>query len=208
VACGDPLVDASYQGEPLMVLAGQVLLEDALPALEGQVRVALFWSSQGEHGQQHEQQVAISTSFPSRYELTLYTPPPDEVLYQPPHVPSPVGIALPMLYEDVDGDGVYSSGSEQVLGGSQDVLVLFNADFLEHRPPEDDDDPPPADTGTLPGPLEPGYHAVRQLEDSCDHDDLVLIEVDPENVAMAIGELWGVQFDMDCDGDHDEWGDL
>jgi len=212
-ACGDPLEGAAYQGEPLMTLSGQVLLEEALPELSGEVRVALFWSSQGGHGQQHEQQVAIATSFPSSYTLTLYTPPPDKVLYQPPHASGPVGIAVPMLYEDLDGSGLYDQASEQVLGGSQDVLVLWSAEALHPR--EAGDGPP--DTGTQgganqgegpPDELEPGYHAVQQLGSSCDQGQLALSLADPDEVALAIGELWDSLTDMDCDGDLDEWGGL
>jgi hypothetical protein len=205
-ACGEPLVGADYQGEPLMVLSGQVLMEDALPVPQGEVRVAVFWSSQGEHGHQHQQQTQVSTSFPSRYTLTLFTPPPDEVLYQPPHTPSPVAIGLPMLYDDADFSGSFDGG-EEVLGGSLDVLVFYSAESLGHQPPPADDTDDPQGEGPREA-IEPGFHAVQQLGQSCDQGDLVLTQVDPTTVAMAVGDLWTRPGDMDCDGDDDEWGEL
>lgn len=211
-ACGAPLHGADYPGQPMMQLAGQVLIEDPLPTPQGEVRVAVFWSSQGEHGEQHQQETAVSTAFPARYSLTLYTPPPDEVLYQPPHMSSPAAVGLPMLYDDVDLDGVFDA-TEQLLGGSQDVLILYALESMGHLPPpgddtdepEDDTDDPPV--GDPPNPLEPGYHAVRQLGSSCDEDDLVLTEVDPADVSMVVGDLEEFLEDMDCDGDRDEWGE-
>jgi hypothetical protein len=212
-ACGDALMGADYQGEPLMILAGQVITEAALPELSGEVRVALFWSSHGGHGQQHEQQVAVNTSFPSRYELHLYTTPPDEVLYQPPHAPGSVGIAVPMLYEDTDGDGQYHSSVDRVLGGAQDVLVFYNSETMHPAPPPEDDTgrPGPDDTGRggePSGSLEPGYHAVRELERSCDDGHLVLSLAEPAEVALVVGELWEMLNDMDCDGELGEWEGL
>lgn len=207
MACGDVLVGADYQGEPLMVLEGQVLVVDSMPLPQGEVRVAVFWSSQGEHGHQHQQQTQISTTFPARYSLTLYTPPPDEVHYEPEHAGAALAIGVPILYDDVDMNGRFDTG-EDVLGGSEDVLLLYAPERLEHQPPsepEEDTDAPPDEP---PGdPLEPGYHAVRLLEESCDAGRLVLTVVDPADVTMVVGELWDSLGDVDCDGELGEWED-
>ncbi len=214
-ACGDAIVGAGYQGEPMMMLSGQVLVEEEMREASGEIRVALFWSSpEGTNGPQHEQEVAITTSFPAHYALTLYTPPPDEVLYQPEHVESPVAIGLVMLYEDVDGDELFDSGVEEVLGGSQDVLVLFNPEAMEHHPPPEDDTsaPIPEDTDEPRpeenGAIEPGYHAVEQLGRSCDAQKLMLTVVDPTQVALVVGELSEVLTDTDCNDDLKEWEGL
>jgi hypothetical protein len=209
VACGDPLVGADYLGEPLMVLAGQVLVEEALPALQGEATVAIFWSSQGEHASEHQQQTEIGTSFPSLYTVTLFTPPPDEVLYQPPHAPGAVAIGVPIVFDDADLDGRYDDG-DTLLGGSADVLVLFATEPMGHgEPPEEGgggggpgDTHEPREAGE---PLEEGYHAVSALGRSCDEGSTVLSLADPHAVDLVLGELSEHLVDMDCDGDTDEW---
>ena len=217
VACGDPLVGAGYQGVPLMQLGGQVIIDDVMDEPQGEIRVAVYWSSRGEHGLEHQQETRVGTSFPANYTLTLYTPPPDEVLYQPPHAGAPMAIGVPIVYDDIGGDGGFSDG-DTVLGGSQDVLILYAMEAEEHQPPPDGGGGGPDDTGGPgpgddPGPgngepLEAGYHAVSALGGSCDAEYLVLNLVDPTEVTMAVGELWDNLVDMDCDGDIDEWGEL
>ncbi len=231
-ACGDPLADADYQGLPLMELSGQVLLEEALQGVEGQVRVAVYWSSQQEeHGIQHQQETEVGTSFPALYSLKLYTPPPDEVFYQPRHAPHAMALGVPIVYDDVDLDGAFDEG-EPVLGGAQATLVLYTGESLEQQlPPDgeggggggggsgreddtgqggggpgsDDDTGQPAQEGALFGV---GYHAVSPRGDACEDGFLHIESVDSTTVEMVVGDDWSSLLDMDCDGDTEEWGEL
>lgn len=213
-ACGDALVGSGYQGEPLMVLSGQVIIEEALADPLGEARVAVHWSSQGEFGYQHQQETEVVTSFPAQYTLALYTPPPGEVHYQPRHANHPMAMGVPIVYDDLDGDGAFDEG-EGVIGGAQDVMVLYVVEADEIGPPHDGEggEPGPSDDTDDPGPgpepqlFEEGYHAVRTLGDACEGDFLEIEPVDPGDVELTMGELWEHLNDMDCNGDLEEWGE-
>ncbi len=212
-ACGDALQGSGYPGEPLIVIAGQVLIEEALPPPEGEVRVAVYWSSQGHDGVQHQQDAEVGTSFPALYTLTLYTLPPDEVFYRPPQAEHPMAIGVPIVYEDLDGDGGHDQG-EPVLGGAQGVLVFYAAEAERLGAPPDDGGPGgDGDTGR-PGPggeegeLPEGYHTAIPQGDPCGDGVLRLELVDSSLVELVVGELWSFLPDMDCDDDVDEWGEL
>ncbi len=71
----DPQADASYPGEPLITLRGQVKSSGALPALEA----AMLWQ-RGDPPSTGDQDLAtrapVQTGFPATFTAHLYHPPP------------------------------------------------------------------------------------------------------------------------------------
>ena len=118
LGCGDPLVDGRYRGEPLMVVEGDVLFldepPDELPAAE--LRVAVFWSAAGalqddtiEAVDSIQEQVVTTGSFPARYQMYIYTPPPESLLEEVPGAEGQQAvIGMVLLYLDVDGNQRWS----------------------------------------------------------------------------------------------------
>jgi hypothetical protein len=218
VACGDGVVDADYRGVPLLVMAGQVMVEEELPEIEAEVRVAILWSSQGGDGAQ--QGASVTTDFPAQYTLSLYTPPPDEVLYQAEHAPDQAAIGIPVVYEDLDDDGRHDRGEDPVIGGAEEALVFwFPQDVELERPhlPVDTGQGPPDDTGEADerehaepyeGVLEAGYHVMLPLQDLCLGGPMAVTPLDPGQVDLSVGEVEDFLRDADCDGRKDEWGEL
>jgi hypothetical protein len=218
VACGDGLVDASYQGLPLLSMAGQVMVEEELPPIESEVRVTILWSSQGGSGAQ--QLVSVTTDFPAQYTLNLYTPPPDEVLYQPAPVPDRAAIGIPLVYEDRDGSGRYDRGVDPVIGGAEEALVFWFPQDVEFQAPEqpvdtghgfpvDTDDPPETEPAEpFEGALEAGYHVMQPLQELCQGGPIALTPLDPMQVDLSVGEVEEFLRDADCDGRTDEWGEI
>jgi len=206
-------VGAEYRGDALLILQGQVMVEEDLPPLEAEVRVAVFWSSRGGHGETHQQEAAVLTDFPAQYTLSLYTPPPDEVLYQPDPAPSSFAVGLPLIYEDIDGNGRFDSGIETVVGGAEDAMVIyFPEPVVIPDPPEPPDTadttPPEGAAEPLYGDIEAGYHAVTTLAEHCHDRRFALALADPLAVDLAVGDVEDILQDMECDDDLDEWDDL
>lgn len=71
----DGLVDASYRGETLAEVAGDVVLAKAgaMPDAE----VVLLWMRTSNDDALAGERVHLSAAFPARFELSIYTPPPD-----------------------------------------------------------------------------------------------------------------------------------
>ncbi len=210
-ACGDGLVGADYQGLPLLSMAGQVMVEEELPAFDGEVRVAVFWSSQGDRGAQ--QQASVTTDFPAQYTLTLYTPPPDEVLYALEPVPDQAAIGMPLIYEDIDDNGRFDEGTELVIGGAEDILVFYFPQDVEIEGPDHPDDtgpePPDDDRGEpYEGTLEAGYHVMETLDEPCRGGHLAAAPIDAEQVDLVVGDVYELLQDVDCREGHEEWGEL
>lgn len=201
-ACGQLAVDGDYLGEPLFEIAGTVTLDaGAMPTgARGELRVALFWarpanaSSAGDTLDSVtavEQDVGAASSFPARYTLTVHEPPPASLVGTAADVKGAFGLAMLLVYLDVDADGRWDRGSEDLVGAATDTAVLYAPDGLE---------------GGRFGVLAPGFHAVRSAigAPACGGNmqataaDNVPIVVDMSFPAYALG-------DLDCDGVVVEW---
>jgi len=207
--CGDPLRGVEYQGTPMLTVEGQVVIMQSMIDLQGEVRVALYWSSVQEHGQQHQQEVTIDTNFPARYQLTLFTPPPDEVIRENGRMPLPVAIGVPLLYEDQDGDGKFDADSDLVLGGAHSALVIY----MDGEPPapEGNDETGSGEDTASAGPesgppaFHDGYNLVSVQNTNCGTGALGLVIEDSPDVLITVDDAWDDWLDADCDGSLDEW---
>ncbi len=204
--CGDPLVGADYHGEPLLELAGEVLMEEPLGDDADDLRVAVFWAGPEPDGTD-ELVVTTTTAFPAQYTLTLYQPPDEDALLDPPFGHGQVAVGAPMLYLDTDDDETWDRDSESVIGGSQGVLILYVTEAQDAERPDEAPTGKPEE-GDPPPRLEAGYHTVEQLGETCDHKALTLEEVDPAMISLALGSLWESLVDVNCDGNLDEWTGL
>lgn len=148
--CGDPLVDARYQGEPLLEVSGSVLSDftpEELALTDGPLAVTLDWAELDEAETPPKVAVAITTNFPARYTLRIYEPPPKNAYFDAPWSDgAKVAIATPILFMDEDRDGVWDADSEQVVGGAHDIVLLHTKSPLRIDAVE------PPDSGWAWGP--------------------------------------------------------
>jgi hypothetical protein len=194
MACGDPLVGGDYRGEPLIVISGEVLSEAPLGEQAETAAVALIWESGPNQRPLAHQSVSIETDFPSSYTLSVYQPPPEDLLDQSPFGDGAVVVVgLIVLYEDADQDRVYSAGSEEVLGAAaRSALIWVEEPPAEH--PERDhfyfmaEEPADrCDPGATPAPLEP---------------------TDGAGVDLVVGISCELIIDPDCQPDTESWGPI
>ncbi len=203
VACGcGAVVDGSYRGEPLATLSGNIVVEAGAATPPGDLRVALFWSGPEAS---IEQDVVTTLDFPARYTLTLYSPPPDNALFEADYTEGgPIALSTPLLYEDQDGDGQWTRGLEPVIGASVDAALVYVTGELELHEPA-------AETGLLEESMElhSGYHVLEQAGYLCAQSATApLVPGTGAAVDIILGDYAPRLLDVDCDGDSDEWGEL
>ncbi|MFZ4580258.1 MAG: hypothetical protein ACOYOB_17890 [Myxococcota bacterium] len=209
--CLDPLVDATYHGEPLLHVEGRVLLKPPVPAEgtntppeldfpSGTLRLAVFWSvaplGSPLAGVQTIEQSAVTTSvFPAVYTLTLYTPPPDAVLHTDPGGTGRYALGLVLVYVDVNNDGVWEPDLDVLVGGAPRRALMYT---------------PEGAAGPHFAALPPGYHRLKQnaikgckrIGDSAYYtlDDLPTVDLHVSSTLPT-----DVLVDLDCDGVISEW---
>lgn len=160
--CGDGLVDGHYAGVPLFTLSGLVRYEEAEIELPDEAIIAgIMWEGLDE-GEVIDLGPAlkIETTFPARYTLDIYAPPPGEL---EPTLPG-AWLANPVLYADSGDDQFFDPAVDEVWGGAQGGWVLYTTEGWTPEAP-DDLPPPPEGQGEIPY-FEPGFHAVY-FADGC-----------------------------------------
>lgn len=205
-ACGDPLVDGRYRGEPLFTLSGTVVADESIAWEdweaweEGEVRIGLEWAEwegEGERGGYDVEELEITTSFPAQFEVHIYQPPSLDALFWTPWLPGhEVAVARPLLYLDRDGDSRWDLDEDEVLGGTFDTVLVYvepewhdgeQAEWGEPATGSDDarwdedpwEDEPYAELGLE---LHYGYQRMYDLSGLC--------EVAPEDWETEYGETW------------------
>ncbi|MEO1270245.1 MAG: hypothetical protein AAFX99_19325 [Myxococcota bacterium] len=162
-SCGE-LASGQYRGEPLFEVEGFIGRFTTIPRelLDQPKRISLFWSPSGETQVPVEMlveqpEVSVEIEALSNFTLSLYHPPqPEAMLAQEPAL----GVALVLVYVDVDGNGRYSAAQGDVLIGGSVDQVLFYA-------PE----PIPAERSLTGLPIPQGFYLVetplfcQELED-------------------------------------------
>lgn len=105
VACGDPLYDAAFVGEPLAVLDGVVALDGNNRGRggHGDPRCALFWRTPDGRWLQSPGP-GLPAAPGDGWRIPVYAPPPPEVC------PDGHAIGRVLAFADLDGDGRRSSG--------------------------------------------------------------------------------------------------
>ena len=221
VACADALVDLDYHGEPLFHLEGKVEqlespgftgtwgapgaqswdAEEEEALAQGQLQLAVFWSPDTKDAKATgtvaavEQQAVTTAAFPARYQLTLYRPPPANLLHQDPDGQGRYAIGLVIIYVDMDRNGVWNPEIDRLVGGASGRAIAYA--------------PTGADSVHF-GHLEPGYHRLRQVtgksECTADGRRRMKLDADPDlDLQMAAWFSPTVLVDLDCDGHAYEW---
>lgn len=223
--CGS-LAGGDYRGEVMMAIEGTVYVEDDL-GLDDDIGVALLWTN-GEAATDELQSVVVDTSFPARYELKLYKPPPAQTrlpLLGNEEMSASIGQIV--LFFDADGDGAWDRVHEPIVGGSYDSAIVWvddatraqqalsggaEADEGSGEPdvlyPEDPDEPAWAydSVGWTP---RAGFQLVDvPVPPACGLPlDSILFERPDNRAILHVGALRNTWYDWDCDGitGYDEW---
>jgi hypothetical protein len=129
VACGDPLADDRYRGDPLMHLQG-----DAAPRAEEDdfinLRLALFWMARGPYDGDVARMVEDPGAVqelprPGPFVINVFDPPPAAAL-----APAGYGIARLLVYRDRDHSGRREAG-EPFLGAVGPEALLYAPHALD-----------------------------------------------------------------------------
>ena len=192
--CGS-LADGSYLGEPLFTLSGSVMTSDGLGVDEEDLRVSIFWA--GDEQTVEETATVLTTSFPARYELSIYAYPPDRALIEAPWSDGAYAVGMPLLYLDRNGDGRWSGDDEPMVGGAEEEVVLYAES-------EDDD---------LDEEVQQGFQRMyaEGARVACDGSEAGVEDLWPSDASetnLVVGEWWLSLVDWDCDEDLFEWDDL
>ncbi|MFO0744504.1 MAG: hypothetical protein U1F43_02380 [Myxococcota bacterium] len=202
-ACGDAVVDGTWPGEALFQLEGWVELEAGTSTLlgdghrdQGELRVGIFWTpTKGTDFQLEtavEQEVSTAGTFPARFTVTLYEPPPDSLLHAVADGSGQVAQALLLAYLDQDGDGQWDRASEILVGGAAQRVILYTPDGI---------------VSDALGTLGPGFHRVVPTG-VCDSGAGARFAADTEaDIDLTVSMAFPVDalLDVNCDGKKDEW---
>lgn len=172
LGCGDPLVGGLYPGEPLFQISGQVQVESDQEQPSKGVQVSALWGPEDELDWQTT--IDLSTTFPDRFLMTLYAPPPSGVDDTPLGPGLSVGALV--LYVNDDGEVGFSRGSDTLVGGSGDQLLIYVSE-----------DAAEADTGVAWSST-PGYHTGRLVRGDCLTVASAIEETDPLDVKLYLSD--------------------
>lgn len=216
-ACGDPLVTGDYKGEPLLRVEGNIVLQSELAAKDlgslGRLQVALFWlanlSPSGDtvNFRAEAGSVAQGLASPARYAFDLYHPPSDAVLVTMPDSSQPVGFALVLLFDDLNGDGARQE-TEPFVGGTRGLMLLYTPQTLS--------------SDLIGTTLAPGFHLLSEVTaqnpdpltgppTTCRDDATVAAFVRLDSTDQVdldldfIDDPWQRVPDVNCDGSITEW---
>jgi hypothetical protein len=127
--CGNPLVGEDFLGDPLFQFQGQVMSYLGVPSEGHEFRVSLFWSPTGETRVPVESLVeqtsaSVTIQFPSTFEINVFYPPEGRHLVDSD---PPYGLALVLVYEDLDDNGRLTQGSvpSELVGGAVDQVLMY-----------------------------------------------------------------------------------
>jgi len=201
--CGE-LADGNYRGEPLAELVGNVVVEEGAETPDGELRVGLFWSGE-QSALLHEQDVATELEFPARYTLTVFNPPPEEAIREVEQLEGAFAVGIPLIYQDLNGDGRLDLGVETIIGAAVEVALVYTDDELDIAVDwgEDDDD---SEDGPEFEELEPGFHMLESEAGLCALGTWLPFELTTiEQADILVGSYKDLLVDVDCDEDADEW---
>jgi hypothetical protein len=200
--CGS-LADGSYLGEPLMSLSGTVITESLDRSFNDEtIGVAMLWTLNLDGGDA-AQSAVVRTEFPARYTLDIFQPPPQGNRIELFGEPDFLGVVgMPVIYADVNDDGVWNPDSEEVIGGSYTTGVLFSESI-------------PDWFAQLAGDrAKNGFAPVQLDRDPCiggssgESDALQSLELDePGESDLYVGYIAAVLWDWNCDGSDEEWSE-
>lgn len=200
VACGEIAVDGHYRGEPLFEITGTVSVSSAALAGDphGELRAALFWARPGNADAGNldtvtavEQEVGAASSFPAQVVLTVHEPPGASLVSATADVAGAFALARVLVYLDLDGDGIWDRGLEDLVGAANDSVVIYAPDGLG--------------SGRY-GVLAPGFHLLRRSAGAA-ACDAPFTAVAPSDMTIVVDMRFptAALADVDCDGAPVEW---
>jgi hypothetical protein len=144
IACGDPLVESGYRGEPLLTFEGLITDMQFSGRIE-QLSLSIFWTrdnvSTTDPDQLIEQSgLSVSTTFPAIFTVRIFNPPSQAISEK-------FASGLILVYEDEDGDRRMSQG--ELRGGATNNAVVYVPAALSAA------ESPTGET------MEAGYHLAR-----------------------------------------------
>lgn len=202
VSCGEPAVDGRWPGEALFTLSGTVRLEPERIATpeppSGTLRVGIFWAAtKGATLSLEaaiEQEVAATATFPARFEVRIYVPPPPTLLHGSEDGEGRIARALVLAYLDQDADRAWDRDREPLVGGAAGVMLVYSPEGL---------------SGADFGPLTAGYHAIRMGGGGgCGGPPLLAEDLSEIDLTVTMDFPSSALIDLDCDGKPDEWSSV
>lgn len=193
--CG-ALVDANWLGTPMLTLEGTIYAEALEEIPPESLRVAIFWDRDGGPGT--EQVVGTSTSFPARYAMDLYEPPPAAAMIELDGPDGVVRLALgrPMLYADIDGDGAWTEQQDPLMGGSAETVIVF-ADAASYAGIE-------FASTFIDGELTDGFQLMSSVGDPCVDETFIVRADQKQQTDLVLSNIWSYRWDLECEFDHEE----
>lgn len=154
-------------------------------------RLGIFWAQSD--GAPVVQQYSLTvSSFPARFDATLYAPPPSAVLQTAER--GRFALGLLMVYLDRDGDDAFSAGVDPVVGGADGRAILYSPEGIDDE---------------RFGVLSPGYHRLSVLSVCTDDGGELVAQADSSEMVLTLTADPLLQrrllLDPDCDGDFDDF---
>jgi hypothetical protein len=192
LSCGDPRVDDSYRGTPLLKYQGQVAFSEIFPDADYDIRLSVFWSSAGLESKiedwREQLSASVSIDFPSTFDIELYQPPLQKhFMSEFPYI----AIGRLLLYDDRDHDGRLSK-EDVFVGGADTKAIVYSKHHVA---------PSKSPIGLA---LKPGFYLIN-IPLSCDS----VSDVEPapgmggdkDSCAKHLGRACTVETsDVDCGG--------
>ena len=127
-ACGAPLADGTYEGEPLVRLQGNITGTASSPARDPYI--GIVWVNWARNGDLMVSDVAPvqASSFPATFDFAVFDPPPAEAIMDFSGQDEDARLAAGYLFafDDVDGDGVFHIGKDGLEGGDQIIGISWS----------------------------------------------------------------------------------
>jgi hypothetical protein len=132
VACGDPIVDTTYRGEPIWTVEGTISAPEQLDGLSlgDEVRASLFWIPNLSAEEQllfvEQTSVTAEVRFPATFEVRVFEPP---ALNHFNEFDDRFAAALLLIYVDEERNGFYS-GRDRIVGGTLNKMLVFSRETV------------------------------------------------------------------------------
>lgn len=181
-ACvGDPAVDATYEGEALLELNGLVCAVGRIDSSTTTLGVA--WTTLSPTTTSlvtGESQNIDARDLPADFRMPLFVEPPANVssTMRLGDALVAVDVGLPILFDDLDGDGLWAGEMEPLLGAARGQVVLHAGSGAQT-----------ADSGLTISQLSEGYTIANA---SCASGALTGFDVIPSSTRIEIWLLEGV----------------
>lgn len=182
-ACvGDPAVDVSYEGEALHEMKGLVCAVGRLDSPTTKLGVA--WTTLSPSAASSlvtgETQAIDARDLPADFRMPLFVEPPANMstTMRLGDALVPVDVGLPIMFDDLDGDGIWAGDAEPLLGAARGQVLLHAGTATQV-----------GDSGLALSALSEGYSVANA---SCANGGLTGFDVIAPDTRIEIWLLEGV----------------